>query len=81
MANLRMTIFLFIIVFQTFHKFFVQCISCIRHVYPGELDSDIQVEVRKLTDISLTRREIECLCYWLRGCSIKESAKNIGGLS
>lgn len=42
---------------------------------------DVAGELRRTTDIPLTKREVECLCLWVRGCSIKESAKQMGGLS
>lgn len=41
----------------------------------------LKTELRKLTALPLTRREIQCLSFWLRGCSIKETAKQMGGLS
>lgn len=41
----------------------------------------LKVELEKITQSSLTKREIECLSCWLRGCSIKETAKQMGGLS
>jgi len=41
----------------------------------------LYMELRKLTDYPLTRREVECLGCWLQGCSIKETAKEMGGLS
>jgi DNA-binding CsgD family transcriptional regulator/predicted ester cyclase len=41
----------------------------------------VSTELRKLTNYPLTRREVECLSFWLKGCSIKETAKQMGGLS
>lgn len=43
--------------------------------------SDICLALKKLTRFPLTRREIECLGTWIKGCSIKESARRMGGLS
>lgn len=43
--------------------------------------TDIVATLQKSTEIPLTKREIECLILWVRGCSIKESAKQMGGLS
>ncbi len=37
--------------------------------------------IKDTTGKKLTNREIECLGLWLKGCSIKESAKLLGGLS
>jgi len=51
----------------------------------AKLDRDpkahLQIELCKLTELPLTRREIECLSLWLRGGSIKETAKQMGGIS
>lgn len=41
----------------------------------------LYMELRKLTEYPLTRREVECLGWWIQGCSIKETAKEMGGLS
>lgn len=41
----------------------------------------VSTELRKLTNHPLTKREVECLSFWLKGCSIKETAKQMGGLS
>lgn len=41
----------------------------------------VSTELRKLTNFPLTKREVECLSLWLKGCSIKETAKQMGGLS
>lgn len=43
--------------------------------------SDLITGLGKATEIPLTKRELECLGHWVRGCSIKESAKQMGGLS
>lgn len=37
--------------------------------------------VRNITGKRLTAREIECLSFWLKGFSIKQTAKALGGLS
>lgn len=37
--------------------------------------------LKKLSRFPLTKREIECLFEWIRGCSIKETARRMGGLS
>ncbi len=41
----------------------------------------VSTELRKLTNYPLTKREVECLSFWLKGCSIKETARQMGGLS
>lgn len=41
----------------------------------------VTTELRKLTNHPLTKREVECLSFWLKGCSIKETARQMGGLS
>lgn len=41
----------------------------------------VSTELRKLTNFPLTKREVECLSLWLKGCSIKETARQMGGLS
>lgn len=41
----------------------------------------LRTELQKITQFPLTRREIECLGCWLKGYSIKETAKQMGGLS
>lgn len=43
--------------------------------------SEILFTIAKLTGVRLTRREAECLNYWLRGYSIKETARQLGSLS
>lgn len=43
--------------------------------------SEILFSIAKLTSVRLTRREAECLNYWLRGYSIKETARKLGSLS
>lgn len=42
---------------------------------------NIVEELRKTTEIPLTNREIECLSLWVKGCSIKVSATQMGNLS
>lgn len=37
--------------------------------------------IKDLTGTRLTKREVECLRLWTKGCSIKETAKQLGGLS
>jgi DNA-binding CsgD family transcriptional regulator len=37
--------------------------------------------IRKITGRRLTKREVECLNLWLKGFSIKETARFLGGLS
>lgn len=37
--------------------------------------------LRKITEIPLTNREIECLSLWVKGCSIKASATQMGDIS
>jgi len=39
------------------------------------------MSVKKITGRRLTKREVECLNLWLKGFSIKETAKLLGGLS
>ena len=49
---------------------------------PLPLDrSNAMSSIRMLTGRRLTRREIEALSFWLKGFSIKDSAKAMGGLS
>lgn len=43
--------------------------------------ADIYHKLKKLTRFPLTLREFECLGTWIKGCSIKESARRMGGLS
>lgn len=43
--------------------------------------SDLLFSITKLTGVRLSRREAECLNYWLKGYSIKETARQLGGLS
>jgi DNA-binding CsgD family transcriptional regulator/predicted ester cyclase len=43
--------------------------------------SDLLFSITKRTGVRLTRREVECLNFWLRGYSIKETARQLGGLS
>lgn len=47
---------------------------------PVDIDYIISA-IRDLTGRRLTKREVECLSLWLRGFSIKETAKILGGLS
>lgn len=42
---------------------------------------DIFEEISKLLSFPLTLREFECLKQWMKGCSIKETARRMGGLS
>lgn len=43
--------------------------------------SDLLFSITNLTGVRLSRREAECLNYWLKGYSIKETARQLGGLS
>lgn len=43
--------------------------------------SDILLALRRLVRFPLTPREIECLMAWIKGYTIKETAKRMGGLS
>lgn len=43
--------------------------------------SDLLFFITKTTGARLTRREVECLNFWLKGYSIKETARQLGGLS
>ena len=43
--------------------------------------SDILFSIAKTTGARLTRREVECLNFWVKGYSIKETARQLGGLS
>lgn len=43
--------------------------------------SELLFLITKFTGVRLTRREAECLNFWFRGYSIKETAKQLGGLS
>lgn len=43
--------------------------------------SDIIFSVVKSVNVRLTRREVECLYFWLKGYSIKETARQLGDLS
>ncbi len=48
--------------------------------YEKEL-SDLLFTIAKSTGARLSRRELECLNLWVKGYSIKETAKQLGGLS
>jgi len=48
--------------------------------YEKEL-SEVIFAIIKSTDVQLTRREVECLYFWLKGYSIKETARQLGGIS
>lgn len=51
---------------------------------PIHVSSEIEfitLKIKELTGKKLTKREIECLKLWLQGCSIKQTAKALGGLS
>ncbi len=48
--------------------------------YEKEL-SQILFSIAKVTGACLTRREVEALNFWVRGYSIKETARQLGGLS
>lgn len=52
----------------------------VTHVNPV-INEQILFIIRDTTGKNLTKREIECLSLWLKGFSIKESAKLLGGLS
>jgi DNA-binding CsgD family transcriptional regulator/predicted ester cyclase len=43
--------------------------------------SDVLFKITKITGVRLTRRETQCLNFWLRGYSIKATARQLGGLS
>lgn len=43
--------------------------------------SDVLFNITKITGVRLTRRETQCLNFWLRGYSIKATARQLGGLS
>lgn len=43
--------------------------------------SDIIFLLAKRTNVHLTRREVECLYFWVKGYSIKETARKLGDLS
>ncbi len=43
--------------------------------------SDLLFSIAKKTGARLTRREVECLNFWVKGYSIKETARQLGGLS
>jgi DNA-binding CsgD family transcriptional regulator/predicted ester cyclase len=43
--------------------------------------TDVLFTITKITGVRLTRRETQCLNFWLRGYSIKATAKQLGGLS
>lgn len=43
--------------------------------------SDLLFTIAKITTVRLSRREAEALNFWLRGYSIKETARQLGGLS
>ncbi len=43
--------------------------------------SDVVFLIAKHTNVHLTRREVESLYFWVKGYSIKETAKNLGNLS
>lgn len=45
------------------------------------LMSDIIRTIREITGVKMTKREIECLELWLKGFSIKQTARTLGGLS
>jgi len=47
---------------------------------PDETESIIAT-IRKITGRRLTKREVECLNLWIKGFSIKETARFLGGLS
>lgn len=44
-------------------------------------EEGLDQELRKLTNLPLTPREVECLRHWIQGFSIKDCAKQMGGLS
>jgi DNA-binding CsgD family transcriptional regulator/predicted ester cyclase len=43
--------------------------------------TDIIFTLVKSANVRLTRREVECLYFWLKGYSIKETARQLGDLS
>lgn len=43
--------------------------------------TDVLFKITKITGVRLTRRETQCLNFWLRGYSIKATARQLGGLS
>ncbi len=43
--------------------------------------TDVLFTITKITGVRLTRRETQCLNFWLRGYSIKATARQLGGLS
>lgn len=53
---------------------------------PKQLNSEnlmnhIIQTIRETMGVKMTKREIECLELWLKGCSIKQTARSLGGLS
>ncbi len=46
-----------------------------------ESRKNVADELRKTITVPLTNREIECLSLWVKGCSIKETAMQMGGIS
>jgi DNA-binding CsgD family transcriptional regulator/predicted ester cyclase len=66
-----------------YHSFsnIVQVLRSTYETFTLDPQMHLKTELQKLTEFPLTRREIECLSFWLRGCSIKETAKQMGGLS
>jgi len=55
-----------------------------KKITPALSDDDMEfiiATIRKITGRRLTKREVECLNLWLKGFSIKETARFLGGLS
>ncbi len=51
-------------------------------LFPVRFDWEpIMLAIRTATHQRLTRREIECLRFWLNGFSIKETARSLDGIS
>ena len=43
--------------------------------------SNLIFSIAKAADVRLSRRELECLYFWLKGYSIKETARQLGDIS
>lgn len=59
----------------------LQVLHAATHPILDTTDENRMSEARKKIYSNLAAREIECLDLWLRGCSMKESAKQLGDVS
>lgn len=59
----------------------LQVLHAATEVISNTADEDSLLEIRKRIYSNLAAREIECLELWVKGCSMKESAKQLGDVS